>query len=109
MRDDRFEVAGHRLECVGRWPRVARLRDEVWQEPPHPGISEIIAAARESRLHADLVTFAQDITAPEPRHPFPLTWDSVAVADATDFGSWWEALPQESRKHVRRSRPRTGQ
>jgi hypothetical protein len=105
MRDDRLEVAGHRLECVGRWPRVARLSDEVWQEPPRPEISDLIAAARGSRLRADLVTVAQDITAPEPRHAaFPLTWDSVAVADATDFGSWWEALPQESRKHVRRSR-----
>lgn len=104
MRDSRMEVAGRRLECVGRWPRIARLADEVWLEPPSPDAAAIIAALRESRCRADLLSFAQHVDDTEPRHPFPHTWDSVAVADATDFGSWWDALPQESRKHVRRSR-----
>lgn len=104
MRAHRIEVAGHRLECTGRWPRIARLTDEVWLEPPLPDAAAIIDALRASGSRADLLSFAQHVDDTEPRHPFPHTWDSIAVADTTDFAAWWDALPQESRKHVRRSR-----
>lgn len=59
---------------------------------------------RGSRLRADLVTVAQNVDDPEPRHPYSHTWDSVAVAEAANFDAWWHGLPQEARKHVRRSR-----
>lgn len=99
-----LEVAGHSVECNGTWPRIARLRDEIWLDAPHPQPPELIAAVRSARLRADLVTFSQTIEDTTPRHPFPLSMESTAVADAADFGAWWTALPQESRKHMRRAR-----
>lgn len=103
-RETLLEFAGRTIECGGRWPRVARFRDEPWLEPPAPAPGEIERAVLGSTLGADLLTVAQDVADPAPRHAFPLTWDSVAVADADDFGRWWQALPQETRKHVRRGR-----
>lgn len=104
IRDDKIDVAGQRLECVGRWPRIARLVDEVWIDPPLPDPAILIDALRDSRSRADLLSFVQSVDETDPRHPFPHTWESVAAVDTTDFAAWWDALPQESRKHVRRSR-----
>ena len=98
------EVEGRAIDMTGRWPRIARLRDEVWLEPPLPHPDGILGALRAAPDRADLLTFAGRVEDPEPRHPFTRSWDSIAVADATDFDAWWESLPQESRKHVRRSR-----
>lgn len=104
MRDHRIEVAGQRLEIVGRWPRIARLADEVWIEPPLPEASNLIDELHASRSRADILSFAQPVDDVQPRHPYPHTWESIAVVDTTNFTAWWEGLPQETRKHVRRSR-----
>lgn len=104
LRDSPLEVAGHAIECDGTWPRIARLRDEIWLEAPHPEPAQLVAAVRSSRLRADLITFSQTIEDPAPRHAFPCSLESNAVADVTNFAAWWDALPQESRKYIRRSR-----
>ena len=104
LRDPPLEVAGHVVDCNGTWPRIARLRDEIWLEAPRPEPPELIAAVRSSHLRADLLTFSQTIEDTAPRHAFPVSLESTAVAETVDFGAWWNALPQESRKHVRRSR-----
>jgi hypothetical protein len=104
LRDPPLEVAGHVVDCNRTWPRIARLRDEIWLEAPRPEPPELIAAVRSSHLRADLLTFSQTIEDTAPRHAFPVSLESTAVAETVDFGAWWNALPQESRKHVRRSR-----
>ena len=70
LRDSPLEVAGHAIECDGTWPRIARLRDEIWLEAPHPEPAQLVAAVRSSRLRADLITFSQTIEDPAPRHAF---------------------------------------
>lgn len=104
IRENSVEIAGRTVECVGRWPRLARLRDEPWLEPPLPGPAQLAEALRGSRMRADVFTVAQSVEDPEPRHAAPFTWDSLAVADTGEFDPWWNELPQETRKHVRRAR-----
>ncbi len=42
----------------------------------------------------------------EPQYPYAMEWESVAAIHVTGFKDWWESLPQETRKNVRRSQKR---
>jgi hypothetical protein len=41
-----------------------------------------------------------------PKYSYPMKLESVAVARTANFKDWWEKLPQETRKNVRRSQKR---
>src|SRR5258708_15171687 len=41
-----------------------------------------------------------------PKYPYANEPESVAGARVSNFKAWWESLPQESRKNVRRSQKR---
>jgi len=51
-------------------------------------------------------TFTRPLPRCEPCHPFHFEWDNVAVARLDQFDKWWESLPQETRKNVRRAQRR---
>ncbi len=57
-------------------------------------------------LKADIFTFTQKIPATSPKYPYPMEWESVAAIHLVSFKEWWEGLPQETRKNVRRSQKR---
>lgn len=98
---------GRTIVCDGTWLRIARIFDEVWlDEPPITAPLALIECVRASQLGADLFTFAQMPPNATPRHAYHLDFDSLAVADTRDFARWWDALPQESRKNVRKSQKR---
>jgi hypothetical protein len=91
----------------GTLVRVARIKDELFL----PGDrvcrpDEFIATLKSTGLRADLFEFSQKPCDAEVKFPYHCEWDNVAVIDAEDFDSWWNALPQETRKSVRRARNR---
>ena len=91
----------------GNWLKAAQIHDEPWAERQcveNP--DAFLTALKQSRLGADLFSFAQLFTETTPRFPYPFEWDNLAVARTLDFSAWWQALPQESRKNVRRSEKR---
>jgi hypothetical protein len=99
-----FHIAQRRIVVTGRWLRVARLDDEEWIESqtvndPEPFILELKNASPK----ADVFTFAQDLSESQPKYSFPFEWEDVAAVPITTYSDWWEALPQESRKNVRRA------
>jgi hypothetical protein len=55
---------------------------------------------------ADIFVFARPLPDCEPRYPFHFEWENVAVAKLGAYEQWWGALPQETRKNVRRSQRR---
>jgi len=102
-----LEVNGRTIICEGKWLRIARIQDEIWLERAsqlHP--DSLLAALRQSPLKADLFTFAQALPETKPKFAFQHDWDNLAVAPPQKFKEWWESLPQESRKNVRRSQRR---
>jgi len=102
-----IKVNGQTLVCEGRWLKVARIDDELWLEGADSIQPEsLVAAVRKGSPKADLLTFAQALPETKPKFSFHCEWDSVAVASPRDFKAWWESLPQESRKNVRRSQRR---
>lgn len=52
-------------------------------------------------LKADIFVFAQRPPDNAPHHDYKFEWDNWAMAPTTSFTTWWEALPQESRKNAR--------
>jgi hypothetical protein len=88
----------------GKWLRIAAIQDEELVEGEivaHP--QSFLPILERSDLTADLFTFKQNIYDSVPKHNYPFDWDNVAVVSTASFVDWWEKLPQETRKNVRRA------
>lgn len=103
-----FEANGQTIAITGRWIKIAALHDEEWLEQELLNPEGAVRKLREDRNlpRADLLTFAQKIPSVMPRYGYTMEWESVAVARTGSFKGWWESLPQESRKNVRRAEKR---
>ena len=92
------------IEITGRWLKQARIRDEEWL--PARRIPDPVRTLNELRSgapSADLFTFSQRCTEPDPRYHYPLEWNNEAVVRTDNYDDWWEnRLPQVTRKNVRR-------
>ncbi|MES2693320.1 MAG: hypothetical protein V4773_07590 [Verrucomicrobiota bacterium] len=99
-------IEGRTIVRSGSWLKVARIHDEVWQENPLTQPAGTVETIRTSGLGADLFTFSQLLPDITPRHAYHTSCDNLAVADTTNFTAWWDALPQESRKNVRKCQKR---
>ncbi|MGO8927559.1 MAG: hypothetical protein ACLQU3_11795 [Limisphaerales bacterium] len=99
-------IAGRTLVVSGGWLKVAAVHDEDWLEGEIvPDPEYFIRTLKEGELQADILTFAQKFS-DQPKFKYLFEWDNVAVIRITSFADWWEGLPQESRKNVRRAERR---
>lgn len=98
-----------RFDRVLSWPvRVVAFHDEQWTESPLLNSPDAcVQILLQYRPIPDIFTFAHAEGHVKPSGPFHLEWDNEAVVDLhRGFAFWWETLPQESRKNVRRSQRR---
>ena len=99
-----IEIAGRKVISTGNILKVAEIFDEELVEGEAvPNPLPFIADLRASRLNADVFTFAQRPPETTPKFNETFEWDNWAVASTVSFQAWWETLPQESRKNVRRA------
>jgi len=102
-------VNGEKLFASGRWLKMAHVRAEEMMEKelenPELYIEKLKLDGRNA-LKADIFTFVQKLPATHPKYPYPMEWESVAAIQLGSFKEWWEGLPQETRKNVRRSQRR---
>lgn len=92
---------------TGKFLKTATVHDQEWQADPNvrdPGA--VIEAMSRNQFRADIFSFFQTVFETTPQYSYPMDWDNVAVVKLTDFNAWWKALPQESRKNVRRGEKR---
>jgi hypothetical protein len=104
-----IEVNGDILISTGQMLKIAKIRGEEMREKEivDPELYMAALTNREDRiLKADIFTFAQKIPSNQPRYSYPMEWESVAAIPLVSFKEWWEGLPQETRKNVRRSQKR---
>ena len=86
--------------------RVATIRDEEWiQGEPITDPATFVRCLRKTPP-ADIFSFARPLPECEPCYPFHFDWDNAAAVRTAEFGDWWDLLPQETRKNVRRSQRR---
>ena len=98
------EICDRTVVVTGNWLRRAAIRDENLVEGEIVERPEsFLEQLKRSRLHADILSFCQKIPDTTPRYQFHLEWDNWAVVPITNYKAWWEEVPQETRKNVRRA------
>ena len=104
-----LHVNGKTIITRGKWIRVAVIQDEEWLDGEVEAPELCLKTLRENNsngLHADVFCFAQKPPETVPRYRYPMEWDSIAAVRTCSVKNWWEKLPQETRKNVRRSQKR---
>ena len=97
-------VEGREVVAVGRWLRIATLRDEEWLEgEPVADPTQFVKALRASGLPADIFAFSGPIDATPVDDDGQFELDNAAVIRTDDDKAWWQALPQETRKYTRQA------
>jgi hypothetical protein len=103
------DVGGQLLVVKGGWLRTASLDAEDCVEHElldPPGCVDQLRKHRPEGLKVDLLTFAQMLPDTEPKYAYPMERESIAAISLTSFSTWWDGLPQEVRKNVRRAEKR---
>lgn len=93
---------------TGRWIKVASIQSEGWLKGkaitnPESFIRKLMA----SGLKADTFTFSQAPPDTQQRFDYLMDPENIAAAQTKSFAAWWESLPQEARKNVRRAAKRS--
>jgi len=103
-----LNVNGKNIIVRGKRIKIAKVESEEWldSELENPELCLQKLSEYAPRFRADIFSFGQMPPSKEVKYPYYKEWDSVAVASTESFNQWWEALPQESRKNVRRSQKR---
>lgn len=104
-----LRVGESTIVVTGKLLRIASVDEEDWLETEvqNPALClQLLTEQRKGPLQADIFTFSQKLPAVAPKYFYPLEWDSVAAVRLAGFKDWWEGLPQETRKNVRRSQKR---
>jgi hypothetical protein len=101
------EVLSHKLAMSRRGLiRVVAIQDEEWIDGEPVAEPEPFIRSLQGTSPGDIFVFARPLPQCEPCYPFHFEWDNVAAAKLGEFSQWWESLPQETRKNVRRSQRR---
>ena len=104
-----MDINGKTIIVRGRWLKIACILDEDWLETGLEDPQLCVQKLKEQRsngMRADIFSFTQKLPATVPLYEYPSEWDSIAAIRITGFKEWWEKLPQETRKNVRRSQKR---
>jgi hypothetical protein len=104
-----MKVNGKELTTSGKWLKIARVRGEEMMETELEDPELYQAALKNDTdqiLKSDIFSFTQKLPETRPKYPYPMEWESVAAISFVSFKEWWEGLPQETRKNVRRSQKR---
>jgi Acetyltransferase (GNAT) domain len=99
-------IGAYTVVANGRFVRTAAVHDEFWLarevEDPASLIAELKGLAGK-HLKADLFSFSQRLPGTAPKYPYFMEWDNVAGIRVSERDQWWNGLPQETRKNVRRA------
>jgi hypothetical protein len=104
-----LDVNGKKLFAKGKWLKTAVVRGEEMMESEleNPEVYiEKLKADKGRELKADIFSFTQKLPATRPKYSYPAERESIAAIHLVSFKGWWEGLPQETRKNVRRAQKR---
>jgi hypothetical protein len=97
------QAGGTTIVITGRGIKMARIYDEDWRSDKVEEPDAILLELKRSSNRPDVFTFAQKLPETQPKFSYHLEWDNFAAVRITTFDNWWESVPQETRKNVRRA------
>jgi hypothetical protein len=97
------DAAGHTLSISGRFPRIAVVEDEWFDEIEDA--EAVIASLRQGgRPVADLVSFWNPLPESVPRHDLPHEVIEVAVLPIVSYEDWWNnRIKSRTRNLIRKA------
>jgi ribosomal protein S18 acetylase RimI-like enzyme len=104
-----LRINGHEITANGSWLKIARVRGEEMMETELEDPELYRRALKDDTdqiLESDVFTFTQKLPQTDPKYPYPMERESIAAIHLVSFKEWWDSLPQETRKNVRRSQKR---
>lgn len=104
-----LNVNGKDIILQGKWIKVAFVHAEDWLETELEDPERCVKTLKAQGLNglrADVFTFAQKLPATSLRYSYAMERDSLAAIHVTTFKNWWDSLPQETRKNVRKAEKR---
>lgn len=104
-----LRVQDKNIIVKGRGVRMAIVEAEEWLETEVEDPEQCIRALKAQKagpLRADIFTFVQKLPDTSLKYGYPMERHSVAVAPVSSYSEWWDALPQATRKNVRRAEKR---
>jgi hypothetical protein len=104
-----FDFDGFTILVRGKFVKVASIHQEDWitaQLEDPGGCLRALRREGEQGLRADVFTFVQKLPDIAPRYSYRTQPESLAAIRISSFKQWWDSLPQETRKNVRRSQKR---
>ena len=104
-----LDINGKTIVVRGSWIKVAVVHDEEWLETELEDPKLCVQRLKDQKSHdlrADCFTFSQKLPATLPKYSYPMERDSVSAICLASFTEWWDKLPQETRKNIRRSQKR---
>lgn len=104
-----IDFNGITIAITGKWLKLAAIHDEDLQQLELTEPELCVKTLKEGRSRgqrADIFTFTQKLGCTTPRFSYRMERESIAAIRTTNFKQWWEKLPQESRKNVRRAEKR---
>jgi hypothetical protein len=97
-------IEGREVISIGRHLRIAMLNEEEWLEGESVADPKrFVNALRASGLPADIFAFSGAIGAMPIDGSIQFETENWAVIRTHNYEAWWEGLPQEARKNVRRA------
>lgn len=93
------------LVVTGKWIRTVAVNDEAWIADQAVDDPELfIAELKQSKLKADIFTFAQKLTDTLPKYNYYMEWDNVAALPIKTFEYWWtKQINDKTRNMVRKA------
>lgn len=101
-----LQVGNTEVVTTGGLLKIARVRGEemMEQELNDPTVyCSALTHQPQQAPKADIFTFTQKLPNTSPRYFHYMEWESIAAIKLHSFARWWQGLPQETRKNVRRS------
>jgi hypothetical protein len=75
------------IKTQGQLVRIARIDGDKFKFLEDP--ESMIRWLREAGQRIDIFTFMQRLPDTEPRYPYPMEWDNLAVLTISSFDDWW--------------------
>ncbi len=104
------QVPAFRLDDVviitkGRFLQIAEIFDEYWLPVGNlPGPYRVLTELQAAQHKPDLFTFAQRVPDTQPRFPFHMELDNVAVIPLSSYEAWFsKQISSASRRNIRAS------
>jgi len=97
-----MQIAGHEIIIEGKFPKIARLADEWYEDVDDP--ERLRKRLSEEKIHADIFTFWQRLPEIEPLYDYYCESEYVAALPIKSYDHWWmKQIKSRTRGLVRKA------